>query len=233
MTDLRSTVLTGDTESRSVADYLDEQLLSGQLGPGSKVPTERALADLLGCTRHDVRRQLDQLESRGRISREVGRGTFLTQDSPPGPATVPPPVQVSPLDLIDARFAWEPNLMSLVAVAATADDFTEIRRCLQHGDAAQTPEEFAMWDMSFHRALALAAHNTVVAALHEMVEDSRQRLAGSALDNQPYTSANFSVCQHEHREIAAAIFDRDAIRAQTAMRRHLETVRRQQLSGLS
>lgn len=228
MTDLHP-----DTESPTIAQYLDEQLLSGKLRPGSKVPTERALADLLGCTRHDVRRQLDRLESQGRISREVGRGTFLTEDGAPRTATVPPPVQVSPLDLIDARVAWEPNLMSLVAVAATADDFTEIRRCLQQGDTAQTPEEFAMWDMAFHRALAIAAHNTVATALHEMVENSRRQLAGSALDAQPYTSANFSVCQHEHREIAAAIFDRDAARAQTAMRRHLETVRRQQLSGLS
>ena len=228
------TFAPGDREAdpNAVARYLDDQLLSGELKPGGRVPTERALAGLLGCSRHDVRRQLDVLERQGRITREVGRGTFLTEDGTASPDAVKTPVQLSPLDLIDARAAWEPNLMTLVAVAATAEDFAEIRRCLERGEAAQSPAEFMMWDMAFHRALALATHNTVVVALHEMVEAGRRHLAGSALDNRPYTEENSTVCQREHREIADAIFDRDAHRSQAAMRNHLRTVRRQLLSGL-
>jgi DNA-binding FadR family transcriptional regulator len=86
--------------------------------------------------------------------------------------------------------------------------------------------------MAFHRALAMATHNSVVAALHEMVERGRRHLAGSALDIRPYTEENSTVCQREHREIAEAIFDRDAVRSQAAMRRHLQTVRSQLLAGL-
>lgn len=219
-------------DQSSVVRYLDEQLLSGSLKPGSRVPTERALAQLLGCSRHDVRRQFDLLERQGRITREVGRGTFLTVDGTVAPEAVVPQVQISPLDLIEARAAWEPNLMTLVAVAATTEDFAEIRRCLEHGEAARDPEEFAVWDIAFHRALAMATHNSVVAALHEMVETGRRHLAGSALDMRPYTTENSSVCQREHREIAEAIFDRDAARSQAAMRSHLQTVRNQLLAGL-
>ncbi|KWX65560.1 FadR/GntR family transcriptional regulator [Mycobacterium sp. NAZ190054] len=219
-------------EITSVARYLDDQILAGALEPGGRVPTERALAELLGCSRHDVRRQLDVLENQGRITREVGRGTFLTHDGAVSPGPVTAPVKISPLDLIDARAAWEPNLMTLVAVAATAEDFVEIRRCLEQGEAAQTPAEFAEWDIAFHRALALAAHNSVVAALNDMVESGRRRLAGSALDNRPYTAQNYAVCQREHREIAEAIFDRDAARSRDAMHHHLQTVRRQLLDVL-
>ncbi|CAN3130587.1 FadR/GntR family transcriptional regulator [Mycobacterium sp. smrl_JER01] len=224
--------MTGtDAETRSIAQYLDDQILAGGLKPGGRVPTERALADLLGCSRHDVRRQLDVLESQGRITREVGRGTFLTRDGAASSA-VATPVTISPLDLSDARAAWEPNLMTLVAVAATDEDFAEIRRCLQRGEHARTSEEFAKWDIAFHRALAMATHNSVVAALADMVESSRRRLAGSALDSRPYTSENYAVCQREHREIAEAIFDRDAARSREAMRSHLQTVRKQLLAGL-
>jgi DNA-binding FadR family transcriptional regulator len=220
-----------DDDATTVARYIDDQILAGALRPGSRVPTERALAELLGCSRHDVRRQLDALENQGRITREVGRGTFLTHDGA-APAAIAEQVEISPLDLIGARAAWEPNLMTLVAVAATAEDFAEIRRCLEQGDAARTPEEFVECDIAFHRALANATHNSVVAALHDMVESGRRRLAGSALDARPYSADNYAVCQGQHREIAEAIFDRDAVRSREAMRRHLQTVRGQLLAGL-
>lgn len=215
--------------TNSVAQYLDEQLHSGALDAGDKLPTERALAVLLGSSRHEVRRQLDVLEDEGRVAREVGRGTFLTGTTRSVEAigTVD---GLSPLDLIEARAAWEPNLMTLVAVAATAEDFDEIRRCLECGEAAHTAEEFVVWDMAFHRALAASTHNTVVTALNEMVENGRRQLAGTVLDKRRYTTENCATCQAEHRAIAEAIFDRDATRAQAAMRSHLETVRGQLLS---
>jgi DNA-binding FadR family transcriptional regulator len=216
-----------------VAQYLEQLLSTNELKPGSRVPTERALAEILGCSRHDVRRQLDVLESQGRITREVGRGTFLTDDDEPdhGPGAIAAPAQLSPLDLIDARAAWEPNLMSLVVVAATEEDFAEIRRCVEAGEAARDPQEFMAWDMAFHRALAMATHNTVVAALSDMVEAGRRQLAGSALDTHRHTPANCAVCQRQHREIAEAVFVRDGARSQAAMRDHLATVRRQLLSS--
>lgn len=217
----------------TVEKYLEDLIQTGELAPGSRVPTERALAALLGCSRHDVRKQLDTLQSQGRVTREVGRGTFLTGSAAaPSGESIHTPVNLSPLDLIDARAAWEPNLMTLVAVAANADDFVEIRRCLEAGGAACTPEEFLLWDMAFHRALALASHNTVVAALNDMVESGRRQLAGSGLDKRRYTIENCAACQGEHREIADAIFDRDPLRSQAAMRTHLQTARRQLLSEL-
>ena len=45
--------------------------------PGGRLPTERSLAGEFGVTRTVVRHALAVLEAEGRISREVGRGTFL------------------------------------------------------------------------------------------------------------------------------------------------------------
>jgi GntR family transcriptional regulator, uxu operon transcriptional repressor len=70
---------------------LAELILSGARqagqGPGSRLPTERQLAADLGVTRSSVRHALAMLEAQGRISREVGRGTFL-RDAPQGGADV-------------------------------------------------------------------------------------------------------------------------------------------------
>jgi DNA-binding FadR family transcriptional regulator len=58
------------------------------LGPGGRLPTERQLAADLGITRSAVRQALAMLEAQGRISREVGRGTFL-RPGPQPPAASP------------------------------------------------------------------------------------------------------------------------------------------------
>ncbi|HEX3923174.1 MAG TPA: FCD domain-containing protein [Streptosporangiaceae bacterium] len=62
---------------------LSESRRAGQ-GPGSRLPTERQLAADLGVTRSSVRHALAMLEAQGRISREVGRGTFLRDLPRPG-----------------------------------------------------------------------------------------------------------------------------------------------------
>ena len=53
------------------------------LAPGSRLPTERQLAVDLGVTRSGIRHALAALEADGLISREVGRGTFLSDAAAP------------------------------------------------------------------------------------------------------------------------------------------------------
>src|SRR6516225_12379359 len=68
-----------DHRHRLAEIILDESRRSG-LRRGSRLPTERQLAANLGATRTSVRRALTVLEAEGRISREVGRGTFLREE---------------------------------------------------------------------------------------------------------------------------------------------------------
>src|SRR5215469_8158988 len=65
-----------DHRHRLAEIILGESRRAG-LGSGARLPTERQLAADLGATRTSVRRALAVLEAEGRISREVGRGTFL------------------------------------------------------------------------------------------------------------------------------------------------------------
>jgi DNA-binding FadR family transcriptional regulator len=77
------------------------------LGPGSRLPTERQLAADLGVTRSGIRHALATLEADGLISREVGRGTFLSDAAAPllaGLADAPllaaaAPVSVGPVGM--------------------------------------------------------------------------------------------------------------------------------------
>ena len=62
---------------RRVADALASAVDSGELPPGSRLPTHRELADRLGFTVGTVTRAYDEARKRGLVSGEVGRGTFV------------------------------------------------------------------------------------------------------------------------------------------------------------
>jgi GntR family transcriptional regulator, uxu operon transcriptional repressor len=86
VTGLLPEAAVGPAERRErLAELIMAESRRAGLGAGSRLPTERQLATDLGATRTSVRHALAVLEAEGRISREVGRGTFLRQPPrPPG-----------------------------------------------------------------------------------------------------------------------------------------------------
>lgn len=66
----------------AIADALAEDIRSGKLTVGSKLPTQRELAYGLGLNLNTVSRAFSEAEKRGLISGEVGRGTFVKMGAP-------------------------------------------------------------------------------------------------------------------------------------------------------
>ena len=62
-----------------IRDAISHDISSGELSSGDQLPTEAQLADRFGIGRHSVRRALESLARRGKISIEQGRGTFVTE----------------------------------------------------------------------------------------------------------------------------------------------------------
>ena len=58
---------------------LVERIQSGQLRPGDRIPPERELAEQLQVSRMTVRQALGRLSDRGLLTRERGRGTFVSE----------------------------------------------------------------------------------------------------------------------------------------------------------
>lgn len=65
---------------RAIADILQEDIASGRLDSGQRLPTHRELAYQLGVTVGTVTRAYVEAERRGLITGEVGRGTFVRPD---------------------------------------------------------------------------------------------------------------------------------------------------------
>jgi len=62
---------------------LRAQIVNGNLSPGTKIPTERNLAERYGVSRPTVIRALNDLVNEGLIERRVGAGSFVTKIDPP------------------------------------------------------------------------------------------------------------------------------------------------------
>ncbi|MCI6997031.1 MAG: GntR family transcriptional regulator [Eubacterium sp.] len=71
----------GKTKYVILMEDLKERILSGQIRPGDKMPSENELAESNGISRHTVRKALAILENEGYITAEHGRGTFCSERS--------------------------------------------------------------------------------------------------------------------------------------------------------
>jgi GntR family uxuAB operon transcriptional repressor len=202
-----------------------EQLIAGT-APGSKLPTERRLAEDLNVSRTLVRQALSRLEASGMLSREVGRGTFVkhavarTDEE----ETAGPLADVAPADVMAARTLIEPAAMGLAVVRATERDLSEMRRCLQGGDDAISYPDFESWDCALHHCLIGATRNPLIVDLYSRVEAARLNRMWGQLKRRSDSAPRRALYRKEHHAIVAAVEARDAQAAIEAMRRHLESV---------
>jgi DNA-binding FadR family transcriptional regulator len=212
---------------------------AGPHGSTSRLPTERQLSVDLGVTRSSVRNALALLEAQGRISREVGRGTFLRESSAtnhsPGRAdgaraglgrstTKPPTADFAPADVMTIRRLLEPPAMVLVVAWATAADLADIDRCLALGDVATTFEEFEASDLALHRSIMAASHSPLLVSLYTAIEGARHGQVWGDLKRRRSSSERRDQYQADHRAVVEALRSRDSGGAVEAMRLHLARV---------
>ena len=78
------TIRLSDIESKSgpkyiaITEALSDSIRRGQIKPGERLPTHRDLADTLGVTVATITRAYKEAISRGLITGEVGRGSFVS-----------------------------------------------------------------------------------------------------------------------------------------------------------
>ncbi|TDD22262.1 GntR family transcriptional regulator [Nonomuraea diastatica] len=73
-----------------IADQIRERIASGDLAPGSAVPSEVELVKTYEVTRQTVRRAIKLLKEEGAVYSEQGRGTFVgPKSAPQAPRQVP------------------------------------------------------------------------------------------------------------------------------------------------
>lgn len=66
---------------RQVKSHLVHRVLAGEWRPGESLPSEMKLAEEYGLSQGTVRKAIEEMAAEGLVSRQAGRGTFVTSHS--------------------------------------------------------------------------------------------------------------------------------------------------------
>jgi GntR family transcriptional repressor for pyruvate dehydrogenase complex len=211
--------------SEGVARELARAIEMRRYGLGTRLPSERELAEQFGVSRPVIREATMALELRGLVRRRPGAGVFVSgQTASP---IAPPPGDNSdgPFEVTEARRLLEGEVAALAAATATVAQIAEMEKILSIlSDFAVAQADREQADRAFHLALARATNNDV---LVNMVEDLWDKRYQSPLCIYFFSRARDAGVQppaDEHRAVLDAVKSRDPAAARSAMCAHLTRV---------
>lgn len=210
---------------QEVASILRAQIQSGELAVGTRLPSQRELAAMLGIGRPSLREGLAHLEAEGYLVTRRGAtgGSFVSEPS------TPPSVWIELLrtnlpdleDLLDFRIGIERRIAGLAAERRSEADLARMQAAIDVLPAGESPTTaFRAADAQFHGAVARAAGN------RRLEEASRLARADLFMptDNAPFEH-QIEITRVQHQQIADAVRDRDVEAAMRVTTEHIEQTR--------
>ena len=150
-------------EYEKVIDYINQLICSGELGVGSKLPTERSIAETLGIGRNSTREALSILHGMGMIRSVQGSGNYLTGEAHRSIRQIC--TMMLALGTITKRdvceFRW------------VMEDRQKFRGILEDMESA-ADERQALLDRDFHTLLLQATGNPLMTTILDAVSDVYQ-----------------------------------------------------------
>ncbi|WP_327070968.1 FadR/GntR family transcriptional regulator [Kitasatospora sp. NBC_01302] len=205
-----------------VIEQLERLISEGEWPVGSRIPAEPLLVEQLDVGRNTVREAVRALVHTGLLEARQGDGTYVRASSDFGAAVQRRLRRAADLEMYEVRAALERDAARYAAQRRTEDDLRALRAALARRDDAWRAGDVAAFvdaDVSFHRAVAAAAHNAVLAELYEHLSDAL-RSALRAVVDQPLPDP----VRHQfdaHAAIVDAIEARDADAAERHALAHL------------
>jgi DNA-binding FadR family transcriptional regulator len=213
--------------SDEVANRLAEQITSGQIARGAKLPSEQEMMAAMGVSRTVIREAVAALRARGLVVTRQGAGAFVNPDPSQQPYVIDPEGLGSlegVIEVIELRMAVEAEAAALASERATAEDLKAIRAA-QHAltEVIKRGERGIREDLLFHRAIAAATQNNrFVEFLEYLGRLIIPRQSIRSFDGSPEAlRAYLERIETEHEAILQAIEARAAKKARDAMRKHL------------
>ena len=159
---------------------------TGHLKPGSKLPPERELAQMLGVSRPSVREALGALSLLGVVENRTGSGTFLADGETQWPSESFNILfcinQNALLEIFEARSALEGKVASLAAQRRSQEDLAAMEEALEGMKVSLDDyAAYSRYEGAFHLAVIEAAGNHVMAQLmqklYALLRDAKERFS--------------------------------------------------------
>ncbi len=184
--------MAATTLSESIFVRLRDGILTGRPAAGEPLPSERALADELGCNRHAIREAIKRLQQAGLVEVSHGGATRVLDWRATGGLDLLAQLPLTAGDAEHLRSVLELRLCVGVDAArrcaqrAPAATIEALRDELEDEDALEAPLRYAaLWDRIIDGADNLAyrlAYNSLLAGLDPAAEPSRSLFAAEVAD---------------------------------------------------
>jgi len=214
--------LTDTHLAMQVVNHIRTLIENGTLQPGDKIPPEREFAHSLKISRASLRTGIGYLAAMGVMKVRHGVGTFVSDDPAEfGKASFGLMGVLHGFQswqMFEVRLILESNLAALAAERAKEEHHTALAEEVAEIFASvDSPSDFLVHDVLFHRILSQASGNPILAALMETITtalyDKRRKTVERSTDLRE--SAEM------HRMIYRAIRAHDPVEARKLMEQHL------------
>lgn len=209
-----------------IVQSIREQILSGQLQPGQKIPPERELARLFGVSRLAVREALSALVAIGLIEVKHGVGCFVRKvevNLELSNGHITPEEKDAVMDLLIFRRGFEPEAARLAAFHATEPELEHIHRLneavrdnILAGGTAERE------DFYFHIAIIRSSHSPVFNQVANAIEHYWAECFRLFKRHTLGVPSRLPVILEEHELILRYILHRNGNGAYKAMKLHIE-----------
>ncbi len=213
--------------SHGLVEQLADQIRSGRLAPGARLPTDEALTRAARVSRTVVREAVAALRAEGLVVTRQGVGAFVADEARRAPFRIDP-ASIQSLDeilnVMELRLGVEIESAGLAAERATRAQVRAIEAALDALEASADRGESAVdEDLALHRAIAEATGNPEFVRFLQFIGGHLipRRTVTGLPESMGGRRAYLALIQDEHRRIVGAIRSRNAKAAREAMRRHL------------
>jgi DNA-binding FadR family transcriptional regulator len=212
---------------RVVADAIRNRLALGEIRPGDRLPSERALAERLGVGRMTVRQALHDLAAEGLLVTRRGRhgGTVVVDEPRPTPPADDATARYG-ADLrenYEFRATFEPAVARLAARRAGPAAVRDL--CALAAETATSVARYRAIDSRFHLLLAHASENRYAVDAVTRARASLFAWADALWGGEDWErhAPTVQASLAEHVRIADAVAAGDGASAEQAMEAHLRT----------
>lgn len=205
---------------------LVDLLLSGELKPGDRLPTEAEISANLGAGRNSVREAMKVLQVLGIVERRQGDGSFVA-DPTAGqfdPLLIPIMATVgSATDLVELRSVFEVGTVDLVIDKVPLAELEPLRTAMERLERIALIQPLPMdeaveADVGFHVAMAQITGNRALVALSSLI----MRLFRDSMGDSLSSPQRLKETVDDHRAFFEAIVARDKAAAKLIIRRSFE-----------
>jgi DNA-binding GntR family transcriptional regulator len=198
-----------DLIASDVHDRLRSKILTLEFKPGTRL-VEDDLTATFNAGRTPVREALLRLQGEGLVSRQ--RGWIVEATDPAAFRSI-----------FEARIAIEGYAARLAAERVSTDALESLERLMVEMERAERPRsEINRFNRAFHVEIVKASGNTLFVEMHERTQFQYWNLRLPVV----FLKEQLAASTDQHRELFAALKERDGVRAERAARVHIEATMR-------